>query len=271
VFVNHGLLRANEPETVQKLYGDHFKINLKYVDASRRFLGELAGVTDPEQKRKIIGRVFIRVFEDAVRELTSSDKNFKYLAQGTIYPDIVESISMSGAAGHVKSHHNVGGLPDDLQFQLVEPLSHLFKEEVRQVGLKLGLPREVVYRQPFPGPGLAVRLLGEITEERLDILRAADTIVVSEMKAADWYYKVWQSFAVLLPVRSVGVKSDARTYESTIVLRIVQSPDAMTADWVRLPYEVLEKISTRILSEVQGVNRVCYDISSKPPSTIEWE
>ena len=272
VFVNNGLLRANEAEAVQRLYGENFQINLKYVDASERFLTKLAGVTDPETKRKIIGGEFIRVFETAVRELTTSDQNFKYLAQGTLYPDVIESVSISGnPAALIKSHHNVGGLPDDLKFDLIEPLRQLFKDEVRQVGLQLELPKEVVYRQPFPGPGLAVRIVGEITEERLRILRDADAIVVNEMKASDWYYRVWQSFAVLLPVRSVGVMGDERTYDNTIALRIVESQDGMTADWVRLPYEVLGKISSRIINEVKGVNRVCYDISSKPPSTIEWE
>ena len=272
VFVNNGLLRAKEAESVQRLYGENFQINLKYVDASEQFLSKLVGVTDPETKRKIIGGEFIRVFESAVRELTTSGQNFKYLAQGTLYPDVIESVSISGnPAALIKSHHNVGGLPPDLKFQLIEPLRELFKDEVRQVGLQLGLPKEVVYRQPFPGPGLAVRIVGEITPERLRILRDADAIVVDEMKVSDWYYRVWQSFAVLLPVRSVGVMGDERTYEHTIALRIVESQDGMTADWVRLPYELLAKISTRIINEVKGVNRVCYDISSKPPSTIEWE
>jgi len=272
VFVNNGLLRAHEAESVQRLYGENFQINLKYVDASEQFLSKLVGVTDPETKRKIIGGEFIRVFESAVRELTTSGQNFKYLAQGTLYPDVIESVSISGnPAALIKSHHNVGGLPPDLKFQLIEPLRELFKDEVRQVGLQLGLPKEVVYRQPFPGPGLAVRIVGEITPERLRILRDADAIVVDEMKASDWYYRVWQSFAVLLPVRSVGVMGDERTYETTIALRIVESQDGMTADWVRLPYELLGKISSRIINEVKGVNRVCYDISSKPPSTIEWE
>jgi GMP synthase (glutamine-hydrolysing) len=272
VFVNNGLLRANEAAAVERLFGDNFHMKLKVVDATEQFLGKLAGVTDPEQKRKIIGTEFIRVFEQAVRELTTGDEHFKYLAQGTLYPDVIESVSISGnPAALIKSHHNVGGLPDDMQFKLVEPLRQLFKDEVRQVGLELGLPKEVVYRQPFPGPGLAVRIVGEITEERLRSLREADAIVIQEMKASDWYYKVWQSFAVLLPVRSVGVMGDERTYENTIALRIVESQDGMTADWVRLPYELLGKISSRIINEVKGVNRVCYDISSKPPSTIEWE
>ena len=272
VFVNNGLLRANEAEAVQKLFGENFHIKLKYVDASAQFLEKLRGVTDPETKRKIIGGEFIRVFESAVRELATVDKQFKYLAQGTLYPDVIESVSISGnPAALIKSHHNVGGLPEDMKFKLVEPLRQLFKDEVRQVGLELGLPNEVVHRQPFPGPGLAVRIVGEITPERLQVLREADTIVISEMKAAQWYYKVWQSFAVLLPVRSVGVMGDERTYENTVALRIVESQDGMTADWVRLPYDLLGRISSRIINEVKGVNRVCYDISSKPPSTIEWE
>ncbi|MBA3962066.1 MAG: glutamine-hydrolyzing GMP synthase [Chthoniobacterales bacterium] len=276
IFVNNGLLRENEAEIVQRVFGENFHIKLKYVDASERFLGALAGVTDPETKRKIIGREFIGVFEDAVVELAgsnnTSDSNFKFLAQGTLYPDVIESVAIGGnPASLIKSHHNVGGLPEKMHFQLVEPLRQLFKDEVRLAGQQLGLPNEIVHRQPFPGPGLAVRILGEVTVERLQILRDADTIVVSEMKASDWYYRVWQSFAVLLPVRSVGVMGDQRTYENTIALRIVESQDGMTADWVRMPYEILARISSRIVNEVRGVNRVCYDISTKPPSTIEWE
>ena len=275
IFVNNGLLRAREAETVQRIFGEHFRIKLKYVDASTRFLDRLTGVTDPERKRKIIGEEFIRVFESATEELTKADTGsgrYHFLAQGTLYPDVIESIAIGGnPAALIKSHHNVGGLPEKMEFELLEPLRHLFKDEVRQVGLELELPREVVFRQPFPGPGLAVRILGEIDLERLRILREADDIVVSEMKAADWYYRVWQSFAVLLPVRSVGVMGDSRTYENTIAVRIVESQDGMTADWVRMPYEILARISSRIINEVQGVNRVCYDISSKPPSTIEWE
>ncbi|HZC35033.1 MAG TPA: glutamine-hydrolyzing GMP synthase, partial [Chthoniobacterales bacterium] len=275
IFVNNGLLRAREAETVQKFFGENFRIRLKYVDASRRFLDRLIGVTDPEQKRKIIGEEFIRVFEASTQELTAENEHghrYRYLAQGTLYPDVIESVAIDGnPAAVIKSHHNVGGLPEKMHFQLLEPLRQLFKDEVRQVGLELELPKEIVFRQPFPGPGLAVRVLGEVTEERLQILRQADEIVVSEMKAADWYYKVWQSFAVLLPVRSVGVMGDQRTYENTIALRIVESRDGMTADWVRIPYEILARISNRISNEVKGVNRVCYDISSKPPSTIEWE
>ncbi len=275
VFVNNGLLRENEAEAVQRLFGDNFHIHLKTVDASERFLTKLAGVTDPEQKRKIIGVEFVRVFEEAAVELRSGadgDPGHRFLAQGTLYPDVIESVSISGnPAALIKSHHNVGGLPEDMKFELIEPLRQLFKDEVRQVGAQLGLPIEVTHRQPFPGPGLAVRILGEVTPERLRILRDADTVVVNEMKSAEWYYRVWQSFAVLLPVQSVGVMGDERTYENTVALRIVESQDGMTADWVRLPYELLARISSRICNEVKGVNRVCYDVSSKPPSTIEWE
>jgi GMP synthase (glutamine-hydrolysing) len=279
VFVNNGLLRANEAETVQRIFRDNFHIKLKYVDASARFLGKLKRVTDPERKRKIIGHEFIRVFDDAVAKITRQSRSgksgapkFRWLAQGTLYPDVIESIAIGGnPAALIKSHHNVGGLPKKMRLKLLEPLRELFKDEVREVGAQLGLPKEIVQRQPFPGPGLAVRILGDITRERLRILREADTIVVSEMKASDWYYKVWQSFAVLLPVRSVGVMGDERTYENTVAVRIVESQDGMTADWVRLPYELLARISARIINEVKGVNRVCYDISSKPPATIEWE
>jgi GMP synthase (glutamine-hydrolysing) len=290
IFVNNGLLRAREEEIVQRVFGENFHVRLKYVDATKRFLSALKGVTDPEQKRKIIGNEFIAVFQHATEELLAQDRqnksrklataspsggghgHYKFLAQGTLYPDVIESVSIGGnPAAVIKSHHNVGGLPEKMHFELVEPVRQLFKDEVRQVGLQLGLPKEIVYRQPFPGPGLAVRILGEVTPERLSILREADTIVQSEMKASDWYYRVWQSFAVLLPVRSVGVMGDQRTYENTIVLRIVESQDGMTADWVRLPYELLARISSRISNEVKGVNRVCFDISSKPPSTIEWE
>jgi GMP synthase (glutamine-hydrolysing) len=280
IFVNNGLLRSREEEMVQRVFGENFHVRLKYVDASWRFLSLLKGVTDPEQKRKIIGNEFIEVFQRATEELLEEDRRngarkhggYKFLAQGTLYPDVIESVSIEGNPAQViKSHHNVGGLPEKMHFALVEPVRQLFKDEVRQLGSQLGLPKEIVYRQPFPGPGLAVRILGEVTPERLSILREADTIVVSEMESSDWYYRVWQSFAVLLPVRSVGVMGDQRTYENTIVLRIVESQDGMTADWVRLPYELLARISSRISNEVKGVNRVCYDISSKPPSTIEWE
>src|SRR6266550_680089 len=290
IFVNNGLLRSREEEMVQRVFGENFHIRLKYVDASERFLFKLRGVTDPEQKRKIIGNEFIEVFQHATEELLAEERpdgsdqlaaaspsrgghdGYRFLAQGTLYPDVIESVAIGGNPAQViKSHHNVGGLPEKMHFELVEPVRQLFKDEVRQLGLQLGLPKEVVYRQPFPGPGLAVRVLGEVTPERLTILREADTIVTSEMESSDWYYRVWQSFAVLLPVRSVGVMGDQRTYENTIVLRMVESQDGMTADWVRLPYELLARISSRISNEVKGVNRVVYDISSKPPSTIEWE
>jgi len=279
IFVNNGLLRAREEEVVQRVFGENFHIKLKYVDASERFLTKLRGVVDPEEKRKIIGNEFIKVFEDAIIDLAKTDQRspktdhqFKFLAQGTLYPDVIESVAIGGNPAHViKSHHNVGGLPEKMHFELVEPVRQLFKDEVRQAGLQLGLPKEIVYRQPFPGPGLAVRILGEVTPERLRILRDADTIVQSEMEASDWYYRVWQSFAVLLPVQTVGVMGDQRTYDYTIALRIVESQDGMTADWVRLPYELLARISNRIVNEVKGVNRVVYDISTKPPSTIEWE
>ena len=293
IFVNNGLLRAREEEVVQRVFGENFHVRLKYVDASDSFLSKLRGVTEPEQKRKIIGNEFIKVFQHATEELLAEDRQnrgtgfqpvnnkntgkmpvpqYKFLAQGTLYPDVIESVSIGGNPAQViKTHHNVGGLPDKMHFELVEPLRQLFKDEVRQAGLQLGLPKEIVYRQPFPGPGLAVRIIGEVTPERLSILRAADTVVQSEMESADWYYKVWQSFAVLLPVQTVGVMGDQRTYENTIALRIVESQDGMTADWVRVPYELLARISSRISNEVKGVNRVVYDISSKPPSTIEWE
>jgi GMP synthase (glutamine-hydrolysing) len=237
------------------------------VDASDHFLGHLRGVVDPEQKRKIIGREFIAVFETKAKELGEA----RYLAQGTLYPDVIESVSFKGPSATIKSHHNVGGLPDVMNLDLIEPLRELFKDEVRQVGAELGLPRELIMRQPFPGPGLAVRILGEIDPERLEILRAADAIVIEEIRMAGLYEKVWQSFAVLLPIRTVGVMGDERTYEHVIAVRVVDSLDAMTADWSKIPYEVLGRISNRIINSVKGVNRVVYDISSKPPSTIEWE
>ena len=273
IFVDNGLLRANEAAAVEKLFAREFRIRMKTVNAADQFLKKLKGVTDPERKRKIIGNEFIKVFEKAARDLKKSDPgNYRFLAQGTLYPDVIESVSISGnPAALIKSHHNVGGLPEKMKFDLVEPLRQLFKDEVREVGAELGLSKEIVHRQPFPGPGLAVRVIGEITAERLRIVREADAIVLEEMKASGWYYKVWQSFAVLLPVRSVGVMGDERTYDYTIALRIVNSHDGMTADWVRLPHELLAKISSRIINEVKGANRVCYDISSKPPATIEWE
>jgi len=280
IFVNNGLLRAREEEVVQRVFGENFHVKLKYVDASDRFLSLLRGVIDPEEKRKIIGNEFIKVFQHATEELLAEDwkdgagahGGYKFLAQGTLYPDVIESVAIGGNPAQViKTHHNVGGLPEKMHFELVEPVRQLFKDEVRQVGLQLGLPKEIVYRQPFPGPGLAVRILGEVTPERLRILRDTDTIVQSEMEASDWYHRVWQSFAVLLPIQSVGVMGDQRTYEYTIALRVVESQDGMTADWVRLPYELLGRISNRIVNEVKGVNRIVYDISTKPPSTIEWE
>jgi GMP synthase (glutamine-hydrolysing) len=250
-----------------EVFQEYYGIDLHLVDASERFLGCLKGVRDPEEKRKIIGREFIGVFEQKARELGSA----KYLAQGTLYPDVIESISFKGPSATIKSHHNVGGLPETMKLKLIEPLRELFKDEVRQVGLELGLPREMVIRQPFPGPGLAVRILGEVTRDRLEILRAADVIVLEEIRKADLYEKIWQSFAVLLPVRTVGVMGDERTYENVIAIRVVDSLDAMTADWTRIPYEVQARMSNKIINSVKGVNRVVYDISSKPPSTIEWE
>ncbi|HEY0456798.1 MAG TPA: glutamine-hydrolyzing GMP synthase [Verrucomicrobiae bacterium] len=268
IFVNNGVLRGREASVVREVFGRNFQIKLHYEDASKLFLQRLKGVTEPERKRKIIGKTFIEVFQAATKKVGKA----KFLAQGTLYPDVIESVPIAGnPAAMIKSHHNVGGLPKKMKFQLLEPLKCLFKDEVRQLGLELGLPKEIVLRQPFPGPGLAVRILGEVTPARCKILREADTIVVEEMKASDWYYKIWQSFAVLLPVRSVGVMGDERTYEYTIALRAVESQDGMTADWVKLPYDLLEKISNRIINEVKGINRVCYDISSKPPATIEWE
>jgi GMP synthase (glutamine-hydrolysing) len=276
IFVDNGLLRHGERSAVDQLFGRNFKIRLKVVDAGSRFLGKLKGVTDPERKRKIIGTEFIRVFEQAARDLRKSAKGthhpFRFLAQGTLYPDVIESVPIGGnPAALIKSHHNVGGLPKDMKFELVEPLRQLFKDEVREVGRELGLPREVVDRQPFPGPGLAVRIIGAITPERLRIVRDADRIVLEEMKSSGWYFRVWQSFAVLLPVQSVGVMGDERTYDEAIAIRAVHSTDGMTADWARLPHDLLATMSTRIINEVKGVNRVVYDISSKPPATIEWE
>jgi GMP synthase (glutamine-hydrolysing) len=268
ILVNNGFLRGREAQVVQEVFGRSFKIRLHYENAATLFLKRLKGVTNPERKRKIIGKTFIEVFQSATRRLGRA----KFLAQGTLYPDVIESVPIGGnPAAMIKSHHNVGGLPKNLKFELVEPLKCLFKDEVRQLGLELGVPKEIVFRQPFPGPGLAVRILGEVTPRRCEILRHADTIVVEEMKASGWYYKIWQSFAVLLPVRSVGVMGDERTYDYTVVIRAVESQDGMTADWVKLPYDLLEKLSTRIINEVKGVNRVCLDISSKPPATIEWE
>ncbi len=267
VFVDNGLLRQNEFERVSGLLRAQAHLNVRAVDRSARFLERLRGVTDPERKRKIIGEVFIRVFEEEARGLG----DLRFLVQGTLYPDVIESVSVKGPAATIKSHHNVGGLPSDLAFQLIEPLRELFKDEVRRVGRELGLSGEIVERQPFPGPGLAVRILGEVTEERLRMVRQADAIVAEEIRAAGLDAKLWQWFAVLLPVSSVGVMGDARTYASTIAVRAVESDDGMTADWAKLPPEVLERLATRIVNEVKGVNRVVYDITSKPPGTIEWE
>jgi GMP synthase (glutamine-hydrolysing) len=267
IFVNNGLLRKGEAEKVVNLFTRHFKINLDYVDATDRFLEKLAGVTDPEQKRKIIGNEFIYLFEEESKKMGRVD----YLAQGTLYPDVIESVSTKGPSAVIKSHHNVGGLPDKMDLKLLEPVRELFKDEVRLLGKELGMPDEVIHRQPFPGPGLAIRCIGELSKEKLEILREADAIVLDEIRKAGLYRDIWQSFAILLPVRTVGVMGDARTYDYTIALRAVNSLDGMTADWVKLPYEILGKISSRIINEVKGVNRVVYDISQKPPSTIEWE
>jgi len=267
VFVNNGLLRKNEAERVCGLFVERFGRSFRYVDATEQFLSALRGVEDPEIKRKRIGNKFIEVFEQEARTLGE----IEFLAQGTLYPDVIESVSVLGPSATIKSHHNVGGLPTQMKFKLIEPLRELFKDEVRIVGKELGLPAEILQRQPFPGPGLAIRVLGEVSDERLKILRDADVIVLEEIRAARLYEKLWQSFAVLLPIKTVGVVGDERSYENVIALRAVDSQDGMTADWVPLPYELLGKISNRILNEVRGVNRVVYDISSKPPATIEWE
>ncbi len=267
IFVDNGLLRKAEAEKVKKTFQENFHIPLKYVDASKRFLKKLEGVTDPEEKRKIIGNEFIKVFEEEAKKI----KDVEFLAQGTLYPDVIESVSFKGPSAVIKSHHNVGGLPEVMKLKLIEPLRELFKDEVRRLGQELGLPEEICWRHPFPGPGLAIRCIGEVTEDKLRILREADSIVLEEVKRAGLYRELWQAFAVLLPVKSVGVMGDERTYENVIAVRAVTSLDGMTADWARLPYDLLERISLRIINEVSGVNRVVYDISSKPPSTIEWE
>jgi len=267
MFVDNGLLRKGEPESVVHTFRDAFKMNLVHVEASRRFLDALRGVTDPELKRKRIGAEFIGVFEDEARRLGE----IPWLAQGTLYPDVIESVSFKGPSATIKTHHNVGGLPTKMTFKLLEPLRELFKDEVRRVGELLGLPSEIVWRQPFPGPGLAIRVLGEVTPDRLDLLREADAIVQDEVRGAGLERELWQAFAVLLPVRTVGVMGDFRTYAQVIALRAVMSQDAMTADWARLPYDLLGRISNRIINEVKGINRVVFDVSSKPPSTIEWE
>jgi GMP synthase (glutamine-hydrolysing) len=271
--VNTGMLRKNEFAQTLEMLRDRLKLRVIGVDASERFLAQLKGVTDPEEKRKRIGREFIAVFAEEAQKLQGGEAHGEigYLVQGTLYPDVIESVSVKGPSATIKTHHNVGGLPEKMPFALIEPLRDLFKDEVRRIGKELGLPEEILVKHPFPGPGLAVRLLGEITRPHLVTLQEADAIVVEEIRRAGLYNKVWQAFAVLLPVRSVGVMGDGRTYGLTVAVRVVESDDAMTADWVRLPGEVLERISTRIVNEVTGVTRVVYDISSKPPSTIEWE
>jgi GMP synthase (glutamine-hydrolysing) len=267
IFVDNGLLRMGEGEEVAAYLREHFDLNLNYVQASALFLDRLAGVTDPEVKRKIIGTTFIELFEAEAAKLPG----VKYLAQGTLYPDVIESVSFKGPSAVIKSHHNVGGLPEFMKLALIEPLRELFKDEVRKVALELGLPDAIIWRHPFPGPGLAIRIIGEVTEERLEILRRTDKIVQAELVASGWYRKVWQGFAVLLPLKTVGVMGDGRTYENVAAIRVVDSLDAMTADWSRLPSELLAAMSNRIINEVKGVNRVVFDVSSKPPSTIEWE
>ncbi len=266
-FIDNGLLRKNEGDRVIQLLQNNLNIPIRKIDASKKFLEKLVGVADPEKKRKIIGLTFIEVFEEEAHKIP----NIKFLAQGTLYPDVIESVSFRGPSQTIKSHHNVGGLPERMKLKLVEPFRELFKDEVREIGRLLSVPREVIERQPFPGPGLAVRILGDVTVERLRLLRDADDIVVSEFKKAGLYTQVWQSFAVLLPVKTVGVMGDARTYENVLAIRAVESQDGMTADWVKVPYELLGKISNRVINEVRGINRVVYDISSKPPATIEWE
>jgi len=267
IFVDNGLLRAGEAEEVVRTFRDAIGLRLDFVDASARFLKALAGVADPERKRKIIGKLFVRIFEEEARKIPGVG----FLAQGTLYPDVIESVSFKGPSAVIKSHHNVGGLPERMRLKLVEPLRELFKDEVRELGQELGVPARVLERQPFPGPGLAVRIIGPVTGERLRILREADAIVDGEIRAAGLYEAIWQSFAVLLPIKTVGVMGDFRTYENVAAIRAVHSQDGMTADWVRLPYDVLQRISTRMIIEVKGINRVVYDISSKPPGTIEWE
>ncbi len=268
IFVDNGLLRKNEREKIQKVLRQHLDLNIRFVNAGARFLAALAGVTDPEKKRKIIGKIFMDVFEAEAGKIRGAE----FLAQGTLYPDVIESISaFGGPSAVIKSHHNVGGLPKKMKLKLVEPLKFLFKDEVRLLGKELGLPDELVWRQPFPGPGLAIRIIGEVTRKRLNILREVDAVLLEEIRGAGFYRKLWQSFAVLLPLKSVGIMGDQRTYENIVAIRAMTSQDAMTADWARLPHDLLGKISNRIINEVKGVNRVVYDISSKPPSTIEWE
>lgn len=268
IFIDNGVLRKDEASIIKKTFRGIFDLNLDYVDRSKRFLDRLKGITDPEQKRKIIGEEFVRVFEEEAAKF----KGVEFLAQGTLYPDVIESISPTGSpSSRIKSHHNVAGLPLHMKLKLIEPLKELFKDEVRELGRQLGLPDSIINRQPFPGPGLSVRIIGEVTEERLKILREVDRRLIEEIRQANLYDKVWQSFAILLPIKSVGVMGDSRTYENVVAIRCVESQDGMTADWVKLPYELLDKITHRIINEVKGVNRVVYDISSKPPATIEWE
>jgi len=267
IFVNNGLLRKNEAEEVLQTFREGIGLHLEYVDAAERFLTDLEGISDPEKKRKVIGETFIRVFEEAAGKIPGVG----FLGQGTLYPDVIESISFKGPSATIKSHHNVGGLPENMQLKLIEPLRELFKDEVRELGRELSVPGHILERQPFPGPGLAVRIIGPVTRERIRMLQEADAIVQEEVRTAGLYESIWQSFAVLLPIKTVGVMGDERTYENVAAVRAVQSLDGMTADWVRLPYDLLQRISTRMINEVKGVNRVVYDISSKPPSTIEWE
>ncbi len=268
IFINNGLMRKDEPLQIKRIFRNMLHLNLDFAERSKRFLTRLKGVDDPEQKRKIIGEEFVHVFEEEAKKV----KGVKFLAQGTLYPDVIESLSPQGAPSScIKSHHNVGGLPARMKLKLLEPLRELFKDEVRQIAKELGLPEEIVIRQPFPGPGLAIRIIGEVTDERLELLRNVDEIVMEEIKKAGLYEQIWQSFAIILPIKSVGVMGDERTYENVVALRCVNSIDGMTADWVKLPYEILEKIANRITNSVKGVNRVVYDVSSKPPATIEWE
>jgi GMP synthase (glutamine-hydrolysing) len=271
IFVDNGLLRQNEVEEVEAVFRDRFHLPLQTVRAADRFLRKLSGITDPEEKRKIIGREFITVFEEASADAARKGGAMEFLAQGTLYPDVIESVSFKGPSATIKSHHNVGGLPEVMKLKLVEPLRELFKDEVRALGRELGLDERIVARQPFPGPGLAIRVIGEITPERLAVVRAADAVVQDEIRRAGLYEKLWQAFAVLLPVRSVGVMGDERTYENVLAVRAVESSDGMTADWARLPGDLLARISSRVINEIRGVNRVVYDISSKPPATVEWE
>ena len=270
MFIDQGFMRKNEGSKIKQLFENEFNIDLIYIDAVDRFHTKVAGVTDPEEKRKKIGEEFIRVFEEESKKLSG---DYTYLAQGTLYPDVIESAvgDISKTAVTIKSHHNVGGLPEDIDFKIIEPLRMLFKDEVRQVGIQLGLPEELVFRHPFPGPGLAIRIIGEVNKERVETLQLADAILMEEIKSAGLYRKLWQVFAVLLPIKSVGVQGDKRTYSNVCAIRAVNSDDAMTANWTHLPYEILEKVSSRIINEVPQINRVVYDISSKPPSTIEWE